>query len=148
MCITRPWARSCMTTQPVVWHTTHWLRQSQSHISFFNFTHIALTQNDTLFINFNVYVYCVCITTSLLSTAAGIALTLIVDFCAIIALSMSKYTRGDVLGNLEGIVNRLNGEWCVSNRIFFTSIEKTMNVFCEYFVRNSVRKYFFPFSTF
>ena len=107
------------------------MRQSQRHICFLNFTLIALTQNDVFFINLNVNVYCVCITTSPLSTAAGIALTLMVEFCAIIALSMSKYTRGDVCANLEVIVDSVNAKRCVCIRIKFIFMEKTRNTFCE-----------------
>ena len=107
------------------------MRQSQRHICFLNFTLIALTQNDVFFINLNVNVYCVCITTSPLSTAAGIALTLIVEFSAINALSMSKYTRGDVRANLEVIVGCLNDKPCICIRIKLIFIQKTRNAFSE-----------------
>ena len=107
------------------------MSQSQCHISFLSFTHITSTQKDMPHINLNISLYCVSISTSPLSTAAGIALTLIVEFCAIIALSMSKYARGDVFANLEVVVDRLNAKRCVCIRIKFIFMEKTRNTFCE-----------------
>ena len=99
------------------------MSQSQCHISFLSFTHITSTQNNMPHINLNVSLYCVSISTSPRSTAAGIALTLIVEFCAIIALSMFKYTLGDVCAYLEVIVDCLNAKRCVCIRIKFIFME-------------------------
>ena len=107
------------------------MSQSRCHISFLSFTHITSTQNNMPHINLNVSLYCVSISTSPLSTAAGIALTLIVELCAIIALSMSKYTHDNVFAYLEVIVDCLNAKRCVCIRIKFIFMEKTRNAFCK-----------------
>ena len=82
------------------------------------------------------------------STAAWKALTLIVEFCAVIALGMSWYTHGDVRAYHVVIVDRMNTESCVCDLIKSTLMKKAQNTFSEESVRNPVTNYFFAFSAF